>query len=260
MPTHEELPDPDAWWRLTGAEGPAPSRQARESGRPAAAQSPVADGASRADAPKSYDLPIVLVVLAALSAVAIDAVGSDPIYDAVAWFVDYMNSGPGFPQVVAFIFVGAIPVTLLHELGHALAARALLGTPVSVAIGSVGELAQLRLGEISITINAFAAPVGVAGSASFDASRATARDILLIALAGPAASAAGLVVAILAFDAAPATGIIHGLAWGAVGASIVGVLNLIPITFEERRNGPKVQTDGRLALDAVRVMHALHAR
>jgi hypothetical protein len=183
-------------------------------------------------------------------------VGSDPFYDAAQWFYVFMNSASSW-YVLVYIFVAAIPVTLLHELGHALAARALLDTPVQVAVGSIGRFAQLRLGEISMSLNAMASPARVAGSATFDASRATARDILLIALAGPAASAAGLLVAVPALAAVPEHGIAHGLAWAAVLASAFGVLNLIPMTLQERRGGPNVQTDGRLALDAARVLRSL---
>lgn len=237
MPTHEELPDPEAWWRLTGDEDLAP----------AAGPQPAA---------RRTNAVVLAIIVAILAALAIDVVGSDPLYDAMAWFVEFMDSGSSW-HVMIFIFVGAIPMTLLHELGHALAARALLDAPVSVAVGSYGTFARLRLGEISVSLNAIASPARVGGSATFDASRATARDMLLIALAGPAASAAGLVVAALALAALPDQGIAHGVAWAAVLASAFGVLNLIPLTLRERRDGPSLQTDGRLALDAARVLRSL---
>lgn len=208
--------------------------------------------AGREPATRRYDA----IVVAILAALTIDSVGSDPLYDAMASFVAFVDSGPSW-QVVLFILVGAIPVTLLHELGYALAARALLDAPVSVTVGSHFKLAQVRLGEISVSLNAIASPTRVAGSATFDVSRATARDMLLIALAGHAASAAGLVVAVLALGALPDHGIAHGVAWAAVLTSVFGVLNLIPITLQERRGGLDAQTDGRLALDAARVLRSL---
>ena len=55
------------------------------------------------------------------------------------------------------------PVTLLHELGHALAARRLLGTPVSVTVGSVGRLADFELGQISVSLSALDVPTRVGG-------------------------------------------------------------------------------------------------
>lgn len=148
MPAHEDLPDPEAWWRLAGDEDARPSGQKRSTRR--------------------YDAIVAAIVVVILAGLAIDVVGSDPLYDAAAWLVEFMN-----------------------------------------------------------------------------------------ALAGPAASAAGLVVAVMAVAALPSHGIAHGLARAAVLASTFGVLNLIPITFQERRGGPNVQTDGRLALDAARVLRAL---
>ena len=73
-------------------------------------------------------------------------------------------------------------------------------------------------------------PARVAGTAEFDTSCATARSVLLLALAGPAAS---------------------------TGVGVFGVLNRVPLTLHERRDGPVVQTDGRLALDALRIARAL---
>jgi hypothetical protein len=88
--------------------------------------------------------------------------------------VNFMNSAPAFPQALVFIALGAIPVTLVHELGPALAARRLLGTPVAVAVGSVGKLAEFELGRITVSLNALGSPGRVDGSATFDASRAQA--------------------------------------------------------------------------------------
>ncbi len=35
------------------------------------------------------------------------------------------------------------------------------------------------------------------------------------------------------------------------------LLNLIPFEYQERRDGPRLRTDGRLAPDAIRVARAL---
>ena len=99
-----------------------------------------------------------LVVAVLLCVGAIAAIGPDALYGPAAAVVTFMDAGPGFPQMLLYIALAAIPVTLLHELGHALAARRLLGTPVSVAVGSVGPLAQLELGKISVSLNALGSP------------------------------------------------------------------------------------------------------
>jgi hypothetical protein len=181
----------------------------------------------------------------------------DPIYDAADALYRFMEASPGLPVSLLYIALAGIPVILLHELGHALAARRLLGTEVGVEVGSVGELARLRIGQIETTINAFSLPGQIGGSATFDDSRATARHVFWIAIAGPLASVVGTIVAVALYSAAPASGVVHDFLWAAVAGGVFGVLNIIPLKLQERRSGPVLHTDGRLALDALRVTRAL---
>ena len=58
-------------------------------------------------------------------------------------------------------------------------------------MGNVGRIAQLKLGQITASINAVGSMGGASGVASFDASEAGPRDVLWIAVAGPLASLAG---------------------------------------------------------------------
>ena len=168
-----------------------------------------------------------------------------------------MESGPGLLATLIYLAIVAPPMTLLHELGHAITARLLLGGDVQVSVGSAGKLAETHLGQIAISVNALAHPGRAAGHAEFDASRATARDVLLIALAGPAASLAGAAMTAWALSAVGPSGIVHDVLWAATGYGIFcGVLNLMPISLKDRRDGPTVRTDGRLALDALRVARA----
>src|SRR4051794_14208217 len=94
--------------------------------------------------------------------------------------VNFMNSGPAMPGALVYLALAAIPVTLLHELGHAVVARRLLGGEVSVTVGTAGRLAELQLGHIRVSINALSHPGRRGGVATFDASRARARDIVWI--------------------------------------------------------------------------------
>jgi hypothetical protein len=181
----------------------------------------------------------------------------DLLYRLAAMCVDFMNATPGlFPLALGFV-LAPIPVVALHELGHALAARRLLGGDVEVSVGNAGKLAELRLGQIVMSVNALTRPDRFSGEAVFDASRATARDVLLIALAGPAASLAGFLVTALAFSAAAPHGIVHNALWSLTFCGLYGVANLVPLTLRERRGGPATRTDGRLALDAARVLRSL---
>jgi hypothetical protein len=70
----------------------------------------------------------------------------------------FMNAGPAFPADLLYIVIGSIPVTLVHELGHALVARKLLRGDVRVSLGTAGKLAELKLGQIALSGNALAHP------------------------------------------------------------------------------------------------------
>ena len=176
------------------------------------------------------------------------------LYDLADAIVRFMDEGPGLPVVFLYGFVAAVPVVLIHELGHAVAARVLLDEDVELSVGSTGRIARLRLGRITAQIHALSLGRG-AGEVSFGAARATARDVLLVALAGPLASLGGMVVCALLFSAAPSSGPVHDLLWCSVYGGLLGVLNLLPFTF--RDGSGSIQSDGRVAFDAMRVVRQL---
>ena len=171
--------------------------------------------------------------------------------DRIYWF---MESGPPFVFALLLIVVVSVPLTLIHELGHAVAARRQLDTEVDVSVGSAVKIAQVRLAGINATINALPHPGRAAGFASFADARARAIDIVRIALAGPLASLCALLVSAWVYSAAPHTGLAHDVLWATVSVSLCGVLTVIPFTYEERRDGPRFRTDGHLALDALKVV------
>lgn len=179
----------------------------------------------------------------------------DLLYAIAQAIVTFMDGGPGIFTVAPLLLVVGLGTTLLHELGHAAAAEARLGEDVVVTVGGVGRIAELQLGRASVTVNAFGRLGGPAGVAEVDAARATARDVLAIALAGPAVS---LVAALLSAWMLTATtdGLLHDVLWTATVLNVGGVLNLVPLRLQERRGGPMLRTDGRLALDALRVVRA----
>lgn len=181
----------------------------------------------------------------------------DLLYSLANLIVEFMESAPAWPLGLLYPFIAAIPAVLVHELGHAVVAQRRLGADVDISVGSAGKLAQLRLGQITASIHALSHPGRAAGSASFDGSAARAVDVVWIAVAGPLASLAGVLVTALLFAAAPETGLVHDLLWGALLAGVLGVLNLIPFAFQERRAGPSLRSDGRLALDALAVVRAV---
>ena len=173
-------------------------------------------------------------------------------------FQEFMNLAPPLVLALIYLAIVALPLTFLHEWGHAVAARRLLGGTVHISVGNAGRVAEIRLGQITTSINALSSPTGLGGYATFDASRATARDVVLIALCGPLASLLGLLIFIPLYSAANPGTIGHGLLWAAVSWSAFGVLiNLIPLNIQERRGSRMMRTDGGLALDAAKVIWQL---
>lgn len=194
------------------------------------------------------------LVLVLRASPAVDDYGAiKPLHFLALEFARFMRARPRLPAGLLYIAVAGIPVTMLHELGHAVIARLLLGGNIWVTIGTAGRIADVRLGQIRVSINALSHPARRAGHASFSASRASARDIVMIALAGPAASLVGCGLTGWALSASPSSGIVHGLLWGATLGGAFGALNLIPFEFQERRGGPRHRSDGLLALRAASV-------
>ena len=92
---------------------------------------------------------------------------------------------------------------------------------------------------------------------SLDGARATARDMLLISLAGPAASACGLVVTAVALAWVP-PGLVHDALWVAMLFSVAATLSVVPLAVSRAAPGrPEVRSDGQLALAAARVLWQL---
>lgn len=179
----------------------------------------------------------------------------DLLYAMAQAFLDFFAASPPLPWDFVAIFVGGYPVIMLHEAGHAVAARRLLDVDVEVTIGSVGQVTALQLGRVRAQLNLLA--TGAAGgSATFDAARATARDVLLIALAGPLASLAGVVVTACLLSSATGGTVWHGLLWGMTLGGCWGVLNVIPFTLSSRKGDRMTRSDGRLALDALQAIRA----
>ncbi|MDQ3647009.1 MAG: M50 family metallopeptidase [Actinomycetota bacterium] len=156
--------------------------------------------------------------------------------DLIQNFVNFMNSTPGvIPSILLFAVTGA-PVAFLHECGHALAAK-------------------LLVGGASIGVNLVPDPRRPQGICTYDASRASRLDTVLIALAGPAASAIGSLIVWRLYSQMGADGfwqdVFSILLIANVGAVVI---NLVPLRLTEGRNpgAASFWTDGRVALDALR--------
>jgi hypothetical protein len=163
-----------------------------------------------------------------------------------------MNGGPGFIWTAVVSVALAAPLTMLHELGHAVVARRLLPGTVRVTVGHGEARWEFALRGIDFQlspVHPFAVPAGVC---SYDGSSASARDEVAVALAGPAATLAGLVLTVVVLG--QTGGLLHTIAWVAVLGETLGLcVCLAPITLNDR-HGRHWRSDGRVALDALRHM------
>jgi membrane-associated protease RseP (regulator of RpoE activity) len=181
----------------------------------------------------------------------------EPFRSLALAFARFVRASPGMPGAFLYLVIVGIPVTLVHELGHAVVARRRLGGEVRVSVGTAGKIANVRLGQIAVSIKAVGHPGRRAGLASFDAARASAWDVVMIALAGPAASLIGCVITCWGLSASPSIGVAHNLLWAATAAGGCAVLNVIPFEFQERHGGPRLRSDGLVALRAGRIAQSI---
>jgi hypothetical protein len=170
---------------------------------------------------------------------------------------DAMNGGPGFPWWIAWIALISLVVTAIHESGHLVAALWTGQEHVALRIGSFGGLIDQRLGALRADVALVGVPWRSSGDVSFDAAQTTARQMLVIALAGPAASLAGAGGTAWISASTRSSSVSEFFAMATVAGVFAGLLNLIPMTLTQgtRRNpGARVATDGRHARDALRVL------
>jgi hypothetical protein len=148
-------------------------------------------------------------------------------------------------------------VTLIHEGGHLFAALWTGQERVSLRIGTFGQLIDQRLGSVRMNVALATAPWRSGGEVSFDAARTTARQMLGIALAGPAASLVGAAATAWIAASTDSTAVSEFFAWATVAGVLAVILTLIPMTLTEgtrHRPGARVKSDGGHALDALRVL------
>ncbi len=85
------------------------------------------------------------------------------------------------------VVLGLPGLTLVHELGHAIAAR-LRGLPLkSIVVGDADHL-TFRAGAVTVRLGRLLGDGDVAGYVELEPTRASARDLIVVALAGPLAN------------------------------------------------------------------------
>jgi membrane-associated protease RseP (regulator of RpoE activity) len=161
--------------------------------------------------------------------------------EALIHFVDH------FALSLALLPVVVPALVLAHELGHALACAALRHPVRELRVGDTTPLFSLRARDFRLHLGAVTGTRRVGGYVRYDGTRASARDILIIALAGPAASIVAALAAGAAFVAAPSHPTV--LLLMLVGGLLDGVGNLHS-SGDER----EVWSDGKVARFAWRAL------
>src|ERR1700736_3946505 len=127
--------------------------------------------------------------------------------------------------LLVYLLAAAVEVILLHKLGHALAASWRLGDPVHISLDGTGTLLSIRIRRLRLDVNALSHAAERPSRSSVAALRASARDVVLVALAGTAASLLSSLVAACALTLAPGRGAVHGLLWA---VTVMGLLGTVP--------------------------------
>jgi Zn-dependent protease len=149
------------------------------------------------------------------------------------------------------------PVTLWHEIGHAVAARRRVPGRVAIFVGIAPRRWRFALGGIEFAVSPLTAPLGPAGECVYEG-WPTAGDAAVIAAAGPAATAAGLAVTLAAIKLAPGAIPPPVVAGSVLIQAFALVFNLVPLTYTHR--GRAYPTDGRKLLDALRSRRSISRR
>jgi hypothetical protein len=186
------------------------------------------------------------------------------LYD-LAVLLERTLGGPHW--YVAFFFWLPIQTFLtlaVHEAGHALAALARRQPDVELQIGTGQRIVlELRLQAVKLRLtNPGFLKLG-SGQVRWNDERTTILDLLIIAVAGPAASLLGGLVCLWLVAQRPLYSESHDfLALTALYMFGVAFLNLIPLTLTEgsrKQPGVAMRTDGGIILDLLRLLASLRA-
>jgi hypothetical protein len=172
----------------------------------------------------------------------------DLLYGLAQTVNDFMQAGPSLFWFFVALVITSPFVILIHELGHTFAAHALLDDHVDVQVGSGFKLLEIEAPRTTINIHA----LGGGGQALVRA--APPREMLLIAIAGPAASLLALAPTIAFYSLTSPGTVMHGLLWTAVLAGVFGVLQLVPLAISDGYQGRPLRSDGMIVVDALRAM------
>lgn len=178
------------------------------------------------------------------------------VASGLAWHWTGPITAVQYLLVLAILEFAVQPIsTLLHELGHAVAAKRLGGRDVFVVVGR-GPWATLTIGGVRVNFSPLPSRgVLIRGFCSYNQSEVSWRSRAWIALAGPAATFLTLILAFgFGADAWPGSGAMvrYLIVLSVLGLLLSMPVNLLPL----RRDGRDVANDGAKARAAFRLASA----
>lgn len=179
-----------------------------------------------------------------------------PAADSVQWVYDFLNEQPGLVAYVALTVLLSVPLLLIHELGHAAAAKLLGARDVFVLAGGASPGVERNIAGIPTRVTPAARPWRFDGLMTFDPTGISHFGVTLIALAGPLASfAAAALTGLLMGERNPGSLLDDALAVATLNGCLGGIVSLLPITVTDSVDParPALALDGRVALDAFRM-------
>ena len=151
------------------------------------------------------------------------------------WFVEFMNGLTWGDIAWTALFVTPV-IVLIHELGHAIPA------------------AILSRDDVEVHVQVPPVPWKFDGLTTFNPERCTPIAIAVIALAGPAVSFLTAAVAWkLLGTVEEGTAMYTALGSALVGSFVGAIVCLVPMRISETGDGMALESDGLLALKALRV-------
>jgi hypothetical protein len=148
--------------------------------------------------------------------------------------------------LLAAVSIAIVPpaLVLIHELGHAIAVR-LLGLPLESLVVGDSDDVIIRARGVILRFGRSLDQRAPGGFVTFDATRATARDIIVIALAGPMGNLVSVPVFVAAALFVGSGEAVTACLWLSAFSSVtIGVTSLIPAG---RPGTGDLLTDGRIA-------------
>ena len=161
-------------------------------------------------------------------------------------FAHFMDHGlPSLPVFLLVALVTAPILAAIHELGHGIAAVAMLPGRATLRIGREPPLTTFSIGRLDFRVRLLVVPWRFDATCEYGALHSRT-EAILIALAGPFASLCTGILALKAMDHSNTGSVVHAVfsvtAFMALSSAIIC---LVPMTLTSGKSGAKMHSDGK---------------